>query len=271
MAGQDNKAAGKALHGGLIHPGLFREAGFFERSAKITVRSLYRILWGCVWRHPFRMPKKGPLLLVSNHPSYLDPLGIYVGAPRRIFWMAWKALFSVPWLGTFIHRAGAFPVDHLAADIHAFRTTTRLLKNGEVVGIFPEGGRSHPSGRIFPFLIEPFRIASRLSVPVMPVTVNQAWRIWPREHALPKLGGHFEIIFHAPIPPGTRPPSGNQGHALALAERAREVILSAYRAPDPVREASRRRATIPAKDHPILLADRAGQPLIDWLKAHPDL
>jgi len=250
-------------------PPLIREEGLFHRFAKGLVKGLYRTLWGCVWRGASRVPADEPFLLIANHPSYLDPLCLYVGAPRRVFFMAWEQLFKVPWMGPFIRKNGVFPVTNIHTDTRAFRTAARLLKDGKPVGIFPEGGRSAPTGEMLPFLAGPFRLASLLRVPVLPVTVNASWRVWPRGPLLPRLGGHIEILFHPPLrlhprARGRKPDTAQE--AEDLARKTRDVILGAYRAPPDVLERSRRTPVLPPGQHPLIQADRHGVPPLDWLR-----
>jgi 1-acyl-sn-glycerol-3-phosphate acyltransferase len=251
---------------------LFVEGGAFERSAKIFTRSLYRAVWRCVWRGTSAFPRRGPVLLVSNHPSYLDPLCIYVGAPRRIHWMAWEALFDVPAMGPFIRKAGAFPVSDVATDARAMRTASKILKGGGVVGIFPEGGRSLPTGEMFPFLTTPFRFPLRFQCPVLPVTINGSGRVWPRGPRLPRIGVGIDVLYHPPLLAPTRGEGGSRGttaRAEALARKAREVILSVYRASGPILERSRREWTLGPADHPVVRAGRAGVPLLEWIRPNP--
>lgn len=81
-------------------------------------------------------------VLISNHVSYLDP--IMLGIPfrsRRLFFMAKKELFSVPILRRIIKKLGAFPVDRGSKDVKALDVAVDIVKSGEIVAIFPQGGR----------------------------------------------------------------------------------------------------------------------------------
>jgi 1-acyl-sn-glycerol-3-phosphate acyltransferase len=267
MVGQTgNEEPGDA---NLTGPHLAKKGSFFEGGSSLVTRVLCRTLWGCRWRGGSTFPRTGPVLLISNHPSYIDPPSIYVGIERRVFWMAWRGLFQVPGLKWFLEKAGAFSVDDLSTDTRAMRTAGRILKAGHVVGIFPEGGRSLPSGEMLPFLTSPFRFAIRLQCPVVPVTMNGTGRIWPRGRILPAMGKTMEILYHPALPPPTSVAGGSKGisaRAAHLARKTREIILSRYRAPEPVLALSRREWALDPAEHPMVQANRAGISVVDWVE-----
>jgi 1-acyl-sn-glycerol-3-phosphate acyltransferase len=88
------------------------------------------------------VPKDGPLIVASNHVSYLDPPILGCWFPRVIHYMAKEELFRVPVLGALIRSVNTFPVNREQADRAAIRHALRVLKGGGVVGIFPEGRRN---------------------------------------------------------------------------------------------------------------------------------
>ncbi|MFN8508726.1 MAG: (d)CMP kinase [Dehalococcoidia bacterium] len=88
------------------------------------------------------VPASGPLIVVSNHLNNSDPAIVGAGiARRRIRWMAKVELYKYPF-GVVPRMWGAFPVRRFDADIRAMLQAERILKNGEVLGMFPEGHRS---------------------------------------------------------------------------------------------------------------------------------
>jgi len=89
-----------------------------------------------------RVPASGPLIVASNHVSYLDPPILGTWFPRVIHYMAKQELFDIPVLGAFIRAVHAFPVNREQGDRAAIRHALTVLKAGGVVGIFPEGRRN---------------------------------------------------------------------------------------------------------------------------------
>jgi len=87
-------------------------------------------------------PKEGGVLLCSNHISNLDPPIVGISAPRPVHFMAKEELFSAPVLGKILPSINAFPVKRGMSDREALRKGLKLLKDGETLGLFPEGTRS---------------------------------------------------------------------------------------------------------------------------------
>jgi 1-acyl-sn-glycerol-3-phosphate acyltransferase len=87
-----------------------------------------------------RPPRKGGFILATNHVSHFDPPLITISFPRRIDWIAIAELFNGRFLNAFFTGLNVIPVDRSGADRNALRTAVKRLKEGRVVGIFPEGG-----------------------------------------------------------------------------------------------------------------------------------
>lgn len=80
-------------------------------------------------------------VLVANHKSYLDPLVLSVLFPRKIRWMAKKELFETPVIKHIMKGVDAISVDRDSGDAKSTLQAMRVIKGGEVLGIFPEGTR----------------------------------------------------------------------------------------------------------------------------------
>jgi 1-acyl-sn-glycerol-3-phosphate acyltransferase len=113
-------------------------------------RALFRIYFYTLCRLRVigkqNVPTEGPVVLCANHTSLLDPP--LLGSPlhRKVHFMAKAELFDVPILGTVISKVGAFPVKRGGVSRESIRLATSLLKEGKVMGIFPEGSRSNSGG-----------------------------------------------------------------------------------------------------------------------------
>lgn len=88
------------------------------------------------------VPNEGPVCLMPNHISYLDPPVAGCLLKRKVYFMAKAELFKVPVLGPMIASFGAFPVKRGVADRRALVRAMELLRQNEIVNIFPEGKRS---------------------------------------------------------------------------------------------------------------------------------
>ncbi len=102
----------------------------------------FRLAFGGVEVHGMdNVPSGGPLIVASNHRSYLDPVILASFLPRRVYHMGKRELFRNPLFARLITYFGAFPVDRDgAARASTFRTALRLLNLNGAVVIFPEGG-----------------------------------------------------------------------------------------------------------------------------------
>lgn len=92
--------------------------------------------------HEENIPAEGPVCIMPNHVSYLDPPVTGAMIKRKVYFMAKAELFKVPVLGPMIRSFGAFPVTRGVADRRALARAMELMRAGEVVNIFPEGRRS---------------------------------------------------------------------------------------------------------------------------------
>ncbi|MBS4023050.1 MAG: 1-acyl-sn-glycerol-3-phosphate acyltransferase [Dethiobacter sp.] len=99
----------------------------------------------CRWEIKGRenLPQSGPFIICANHISWLDPpLVGSVAWPQKINFMAKDELFHIPVFGYLISKVKAFPVKRDSADRRAIKYAIDVIKNGEILGLFPEGTRS---------------------------------------------------------------------------------------------------------------------------------
>ena len=87
------------------------------------------------------IPETG-YILVANHRSNFDPLFVVSGIRAQVCFMAKAELFRIPLLGLLVRAVGAFPVERGKGDTGAIDWAIDLIRNGQVLGMFPEGTRS---------------------------------------------------------------------------------------------------------------------------------
>lgn len=110
--------------------------------ARGLLRILYSILFPLEVEGRHHIPKEGPVLLCANHISNLDPPAVGIWLDRKISFFAKEELFRFPLLGWIVRQLGAIPVKRGAGDRKALNAALEVLKQGGMVGIFPEGTRS---------------------------------------------------------------------------------------------------------------------------------
>jgi 1-acyl-sn-glycerol-3-phosphate acyltransferase len=143
------------------------------------------------------VPRSGGVLLVSNHQSYLDPVLVAMRLPRRLRYLAKAQLFAVPGFSRLIRVLGAVPLRRGAGDVGAVRLAIDLLRQGELLTVFPEGTRTR-TGEIAPVKAGVAIIIRRAAAPVSPVVVDGAFAAWPRTAWLCRPHP-VRVLFGAPL------------------------------------------------------------------------
>jgi 1-acyl-sn-glycerol-3-phosphate acyltransferase len=151
-----------------------------------VIRAFFWIVFHTIWPLKIRglknVPKTGSAIIVCNHLSMVDPFVVGYAAHRPVSFMAKEELFSVPVVGFLIRKVGAFPVVRSRRDPASMRVALSVLKEGDLLGMFPEGTRS-TTGEMLEMRTGALRIASRTRTPIIPASVINT------DHALPP--GHF--------------------------------------------------------------------------------
>lgn len=175
------------------------------------------------------IPPAGACIITPNHLTYFDPIWITIPVLRRVHYMAWDKPFDIPGLGLLMKSFGAFPVNLEAVDSAAQREAREILRKGLALVIFPEGGRAK-TGRLMPFKMGAFRFALTHGVPIVPVTIKGAERVWPVGQILPRTG-KVTITYHPPIEVDRLPEEINRielkDRARMLARKTHAVVASA--------------------------------------------
>lgn len=146
-------------------------------------------------------PTTGPAILASNHVSHFDPV-LFTWLPRWLDWMAMRELFSHPVGGAFLRSVGAFEVNRDGSDRKALRVALRRLKEGAIVGIFPEGGIRAGAGSILNGAeMRPgvAALAAMTGVPVIPCAILGSDRLYHSKNWRPFRRVPVWILIGKPI------------------------------------------------------------------------
>jgi 1-acyl-sn-glycerol-3-phosphate acyltransferase len=130
------------------------------------------------------VPATGPVLLVSNHQSYLDPVLVGVACPRQLRSLARHSLFFWP-LSWLIRSIGAVPIDRDRGGLGGIKSALKILDGGEALLVFPEGTRTK-DGRLQPLMPGFCALARRSGATIVPVAINGAFAAMPRGSLFPR-------------------------------------------------------------------------------------
>lgn len=125
------------------------------------------------------IPASGPVIICSNHISNFDPPVVGITSSRDIHFMAKGELFEKPILGKLLPGIKAFPVKRGLADRNALRKGLEILKQGETLGLFPEGTRSK-TGEIGKPLAGVGFFALRSEASIVPCAITGAYKPFRR-------------------------------------------------------------------------------------------
>jgi 1-acyl-sn-glycerol-3-phosphate acyltransferase len=148
-----------------------------------------------------RIVPDGVYVFASNHASYMDTPVVLGNVPVQFRFLAKKGLFSIPFLGTHLQRAGHIPVfrGNARQNLKTLGMAAEMVQSrGVSLLIFPEGGRSR-DGTLGPFSEGAAYIAIRAGVPLAPVTLIGTQAVLPFGSGVPRPG-RVRMIVGQPIP-----------------------------------------------------------------------
>jgi 1-acyl-sn-glycerol-3-phosphate acyltransferase len=154
------------------------------------------------------VPRRGPVLFLANHESFLDPLAVGLAVRRQTRYLARKTLFRNRTFGAFLRSVGCVPVDQEGVAKEGLKVSLELLQAGQALLVFPEGGRTF-TGEMAPFKPGVLLLMKKASVPIVPVGVAGAYEAYPRGQLLPHLaplfwpatGNSLAVSVGEPLPP----------------------------------------------------------------------
>jgi 1-acyl-sn-glycerol-3-phosphate acyltransferase len=171
--------------------------------AKAVLTPLFRASWRFDLQGVENIPERAGAILCPNHTSVLDSFFVPVLLPRRVTYVG-KAEYMDSWKTRHIFPAlGMIPIDREGGDAaeRALSAAQRVLENGELFGIYPEGTRSR-DGRLYRGHTGPARLALRAQVPIIPVGIQGAREVMPPDAKFPSLRKPVTIRFGRPVTVG---------------------------------------------------------------------
>lgn len=192
------------------------------RPLRVIARGLARLMFDLRVERATAVPASGPVLLAGNHRGILDAPLIAAFVPRPARFLAKSELFR----GRVVHLLGwlgQIPVDRGRPDREALRRALDVLREGHVLGMFPEGARG--TGALTTIQHGIAYVALRVpDVPIVPVACIGTERAWPKGSRVPRLRSRVDIVFGEPftvtVPPNPRARSA----VAAAAEEIRKAL-----------------------------------------------
>ena len=179
-ASQQASAQRADTAGEQAHPLARQKRTFLYTFAVLLYAIVVRLLFFLRIEGRENIPKDRNCILMGNHQCLLDPVTLALCVPdREIHFMGKKELFENRLLGWAFRKVHGFPVDRGNMDMAAIRTAMGVLKEGNTLGIFPEGTRSR-SGHMLPLLGGASLLALKSGCDVVPVYIDGSYRPFHR-------------------------------------------------------------------------------------------
>jgi 1-acyl-sn-glycerol-3-phosphate acyltransferase len=160
-----------------------------------AARSFSQLLWRVGYEGLENVPLTGGCIIAANHQSYIDPFWIGIPIKRPVRYLAWSESLDWPIIGKVMELFGAWPLEIERSDPTAIRRSLQWVRRGGAVVIFPDGGRCRADGALMRFKNGAVRMALEAGVPILPVTIRGAHRVWPKGYRFPHLA-KVEVIYH---------------------------------------------------------------------------
>ena len=173
--------------------------------AKYTLGVALKLVFRPWSRGRRNVPRRGPVILASNHLSFADHFFGPLPLPRKVVFLAKSEYFTGKGLKGLVSRAffsgvGQIPIDRTGGEAseRALRSGLRVLAEGKVLGIYPEGTRS-PDGRLYKGHTGVARLALESRAPVVPCAMMNTFEFLPSGSHNPKFGIRPGVIFGKPM------------------------------------------------------------------------
>ena len=153
----------------------------FYKALKVVVRAIFFTLFRVKIIGKENLKIEGKAIMYANHVAAIDPIFLHCMVDRMPRFMGKQEAFKNPLLRWIITRLGAFPVDREHTDLKAVKTAFRVLSEGHILGIFPEGRRT-TDGKMGPFMPGAAMIAVRTNAPMIPIYISRRMKLFCRTY-----------------------------------------------------------------------------------------
>ena len=167
---------------------------FIDWVIKPIVRLFFRLFYRMEVHGKEHIPAEGGFVLAANHVSFFDPPALGVACRRLVTFTPRSTLNESLIYRLLTATVPVIPIERGAADLATTRKIVQHLKDGNILGIFPEETRS-ADGELGPFKRGVHLLSSRAKVPVLPSYIAGSYEIWPRQRKWPRLRGKIVIRF----------------------------------------------------------------------------
>ena len=167
----------------------------------VTFKPLLSICFSWKVEGRENVPLTGPLILVANHVHVMDPILLEFSLPRWITFVAKEELFRSLFLRLWLRWAGSLPLRRdgkVREKQRILEGASKALEQGLILGMFPEGGRSH-DGKLRKGKAGSAVIAAKTDVPLLPIGVvgtdkihGISW-LWKRPPIVVRIGKPFKL------------------------------------------------------------------------------
>ncbi len=177
-----------------------------------------------------RVPSSGGAILAVTHISHLEPIVVSTVLRRRVRWMARVEFYRTAWARWMLDMGGAFPVDRFGWSLPAVRWGASLVREGNVIGVFPEGGVSQGCASVLlggSIHAGVCTIAHHTQTPIIPVVVlgtHELNRVGPW---LPFRRARLWTAFGEPVVPPSLAITRKQAR-LQMRERLEHAFRALY-------------------------------------------
>ena len=177
-------------------------AGFlnhlFFKALKYLVVSLLKVFFAFEVRNIHHVPAAGPFIITANHFSFMDPPVLQAACPRRIIFMMIEKYYNPIWVRWFFKSMHCIPIrEETPYNIGPLKKGLKVLRQGKVIGIFPEGGISQ-SGVIRDGRPGTLLLAEKSDAPILPAFISGTYLALPRDAKFFRKA-KIKVIFGSPV------------------------------------------------------------------------